>query len=174
MRNDRSRRRKRQIQPSAAVKTVIISSIIFVAVLFFSTIFALVTSVSGKMVARVNVNGVNISNLTIDEAYQKLNDELSKQTKKNIVLKHEEYETTISLEQLEVKYKTEEAVNKAYKIGRNRNILISNIQIISNLLFGNKIEGNIEINEKELEKAISDIEVKMPNVLVRKWLLCRK
>ncbi len=166
MRNSRNRRKK-PIIPTIPpiVKKMTIGIAIFIGVLFFLTIFALTTSVSGKMLLRINVNGVNLSNLTIDEAYQKLNEELTKQIKKNIVLQYEEYETTISLEQLDVGYKIEEAINKAYKIGRNNNILISNIQVISNILFGNKIEQEIKINEEELEKAIDDMEVKMPNVL---------
>lgn len=166
MRNNRSRRRKKQnIQIPPVVKKMMLGIAIFIGLLFFSTIFALTTSVSEKMLLRVNVNGVNISNLTIDEAYQKLKEELKKQKKKNLILQQEEYETTISLEQLEVEYKIEEAINKAYKIGRNNNILISNIQVISNFIFGNKIEQEIEINKEELEKAIEDIEVKMPNAL---------
>ncbi|MBO5479228.1 MAG: VanW family protein [Clostridia bacterium] len=170
MRNNRNRRRKKQatrIELPFDLKKILIVSAVFMIILCFSTIFALTTSLSNKVIARVSVNGINVSNLTIDEAYQKLNNELKKQKEKNIVLKHEEYETTISLEQLEVKYKTDEAVNKAYKLGRSNNILISNFQIIANLLFGNKIKQEIEINEEELDKAISDIEVKIPNAVVQ-------
>lgn len=166
MRKNRSRRRKKQTIPiSPIVKKMMLGIFILIGLLFFSTIFALTTSVSEKMLLRVKVNDVNISNLTIDEAYQKLREELTKQKKKNIILQQEEYETTISLEQLEVGYQVEEAINKAYRIGRSNNILISNMQVISNFLFGNKIEQEIKINEAELEKAIEDIEVKMLNVL---------
>lgn len=170
MRNNRNRRRKKQAVKKHIIidlKKLIIFCAGFITILCFSTIFALITSLSNKVISRVNVNGVNVSSLTIDEAYQKLNDELDKQKEKNIILKYEDYETTISLEQLEVKYKIDEAVNKAYKLGRNRNIIISNFQIVSNFLFGNKIEQEIEINEEELDKAISDIEVKIPNVIVQ-------
>lgn len=175
MRNDRNRRRKNtknKITPNIEdiqinAKKLLIFGIVLIIILCFSTVFALITSLSNKVISKVSVNGVDVSKLTIDEAYQKLNTQLTKQKEKNIVLKHEEYETTISLEQLEVNYKTDEAVNKAYRLGRDTNILISNFQIISNLLFGNQIEQEIEINEEELEKAISDIEVKIPNAVVQ-------
>lgn len=173
MRNSRNKRKQRKqdkkisIEKNISAKKIIIPIAIIMALLFFSTIFALVNSVSNKVIARMKVNGVDISNLTIDEAYQKLNEELKKQKEKNIILKYEEYETSISLEQLEVEYKTDEAINVAYKIGRNRNILISNYQIIANLLFGKEIEQQIQINEQELQKAIDDIEVKLPNALVQ-------
>ena len=169
MRNNRSngKRRAKRIEIPTSVKRAIIVSCICILILFFLTIFALLTSVSNKVIARVSVNGCNVSNLTIDEAYQKLNEELAENKKKNIILKHQEYETTISLEQLEVGYKTDEAINNAYKIGRSRNIIISNFQIISNLLFGNKLQEPIQINEEQLEKLISDIEVKIPDSLIQ-------
>lgn len=173
MRNSRNKRRqnkqnkKLSIQKTIDTKKIIIPIISIIALLFFSTIFALVGSVSNKVIGRTKVNGVDISNLTIDEAYEKLNEELKKQREKNIILKYEEYETSISLEQLEVNYKTDEAINTAYKIGRNKNILISNYQIISNLLFGKKVEQPIQINEEQLQKAIDDIEVKLPEALIQ-------
>ena len=159
MRNNRSngKRRAKRIEIPTSVKRAIIVSCICILILFFLTIFALLTSVSNKVIARVSVNGCNVSNLTIDEAYQKLNEELAENKKKNIILKHQEYETTISLEQLEVGYKTDEAINKAYKIGRNRNIIISNFQIITNLIFGNKIQEQIQINEEQLNKLINGV-----------------
>lgn len=173
MRNTRNKRRPNKknqeisIEKIIHIKQIIIPVIIIISILLFSTIFALLGSFNNKVIARTKVNGVNISNLTIDEAYKKLNDELSKQKGKNIILKYEEYETSISLEQLEVSYKTEEAINTAYKIGRNRNILKSNYQILSNLLFGRKIEQDIYINEETLTQIIDDIEVKLPNALVQ-------
>ncbi len=169
MRNNRSngKRRTKRIEIPASIKKVMIVSCIFLLTLFLLTIFALLTSVSNKVIARVSVNGCNVSNLTIDEAYQKLNEELVENKKKNIILKYQEYETTISLEQLEVGYKTDEAVNNAYKIGRNRNIIISNFQIIGNLLFGNKLQEPIQIDEEQLNKLISDIEVKIPDSLIQ-------
>jgi vancomycin resistance protein YoaR len=170
MRNTRNRRKRQkqniQIELSYNAKKIIAIIVIFLIILFFSTIFALTLSVSKKVMPRVSVLNTNVSNLTIDEAYQKLNETLENQKEKDIVLTYDEYETTISLKQLEVTYKTDEAVDTAYKIGRNRNILISNYEIIFNLLFGKNIEPEIEIDEEELDKIISDIEVKIPNAVV--------
>lgn len=166
MRNNRNRRRRNiQIELSDNAKKVIMVILIFILILFLSTIFALTLSISGKVMPRISVLDINISNLTIDEAYQKLNETLENQKEKNIVLTYGEYETTISLKQLEVTYKTDEAVNTAYKIGRSNNILISNYQVIFNLIFGKNIEPEIEMNEEELDNAISDIEVKLPNAV---------
>ena len=70
MRNNRDRRRKKQTTQtkiSLSLKKMIIIVVSFLVLLFFSTVFALTVSVSENIIARVSVNGVDISNLTIDE-----------------------------------------------------------------------------------------------------------
>lgn len=155
---------KRAINNKA--QKLILPSIIVFVILIFSTIFALTNSVSEKIILGVTVNEIDISNLTINEAYQKLKTNLDEKVKKNITIKQGEYETTISLEQLEVNYNVIEAVNNAYKVGRDRNILISNFSILKSNLFQTKIEETINIDEEELNKIIEDIMAKIPNVVV--------
>lgn len=147
-------------------KKIIIPIIIIFIILIFSTIFALANSVSEKIVLGVTVNEIDISNLNINEAYQKLKENMENRVKKNIKVKQGEYETTISLEQLEVNYNIIEAINNAYKIGRNKNIIISNYQILKSNLFSTKIEEKININDKELDKIIEDIMAKIPNRVI--------
>ena len=144
-------------------KKILMMIITLILIMFFSTIFALIHSVSNKTLSRIKINGTEVSNLTIDEAYQTLNETLKNNISKNIIVKDEEYEVEINLEQLEVTYKTEEALNKAYKIGRDRNILKSNYEIVANIIFGNNIEEKITYNEEQLNKTIEDIEVKIPD-----------
>lgn len=158
---------KNKNQPTINSKRVIYIAIAFIVLIFFSTIFALINSISTKILARTQINGINVSSQTIDEAYQKLNEELKNKVSKNLIVKDEEYEVNISLEQLEVTYKTEEAVNKAYKIGRDKNILRSNYQIIKTILLGNKIEQEIIYSEEQLNNIIEDIEAKLPEKLTQ-------
>ena len=90
-RNGRRKIRSIRIEIPKSVKTMLKVVSIFMVLLCFSTIFALITSVSEKILARVHLNGVDLSNLTIDEGYQKLNETLTNNKKKNIVLAYEEY-----------------------------------------------------------------------------------
>lgn len=147
-------------------KKIILITAIFIFILFLSIIFALINSINIKILPKTQINGTEISNLTIDEAYSKLNEELKNRISKNIIVKDEEYEVNISLEQLEVNYKTEEAINKAYKVGRDKNILKSNYQIVKTIIFGNKIEQEITYNEEQLNNIIGDIEAKLPERLI--------
>ncbi len=164
--NIRKKRNNTKREININIRKVLIPIIVIFLLLFLTTIFALTNSVSEKIVLGVKVDNIDISNLTINEAYQKLKDELNERIKKNITVKQGEYETTISLEQLEVNYNIIEAVNNAYKIGRNKNIIISNYQILKSNLFSTKIEEQININDNELNKIIEDITAKLPDIVV--------
>lgn len=170
MRNNRRKKKKNNENKKrinySDYKKVINFIVIFFIMILISTIFALSNSVNEKIINNITINNINISNLTIDEAYDKLKEKIQIQTNKNITVKQGEYETTISLNQLEVKYDIIEAINEAYKIGRNKNIIISNYSILKTTLFGKKIEKEININEEELDKMIDDISSKIPGAVV--------
>lgn len=164
------RSRNRKIEIKNALTTIVPQKVLIVVaiiifLLMFSTIFAVINSVNPNMLLRIQVEGINIANLEINDAYQKVEEEIKQRKQKNIQLMYEEYENTISLEQLEVSYDTVEAVNRAYKVGRNKNIIISNYEIIKTLLLGTKIQEEILINEEQLTKAIEDIASKIPGVM---------
>lgn len=139
---------------------------VFTILLLFviSTIFAVGNMVNTKILARSKVEQIKVAGLEIDEAYQKVKEEMQTRKEQDILLISQDYETTINLEQLEVQYDSIQAVNSAYKMGRNKNIIISNYQIVKTFLVGNNITQDITWNEQELEKAIEDIASKIPGV----------
>lgn len=170
MGNSKRRTRNNKIKKELVItkkgsEIVIKLTVIFFAIVIFSTIFALLNSINTKILPRIKVNGIAIDNLEIKDAYQKVQQETNNRIQNNMVLKYEEYETTISLQQLEVTADVIEAVNRAYTIGRNKNIIRSNYQIIGTLLVGNKIETPLKVNQEELDKLIEDISAKIPGVM---------
>ena len=169
MRSNNRRKRQQSNKNSTFkkyLKKIIIPTSIIFAVLILSTIFAITNSVNEKIITGVKINQIDVSRLTINEAYQKIREDLEKQVSKNLTVKQGEYETTISLGQLEVSYNTAEAVNDAYKVGRNTNIIISNYEVLLTRIFNKKIEKEININEEELNKVIDDISAKIPGIVV--------
>lgn len=166
MRNNNRRKKPKLNRHTTQIKKILFPVCIVFAILLFSTIFALTNSINEKIISRVKINETKVSNLTINEAYEKAKKDLEERISKNITLKSGEYETTVSLGQLEVQYNIVEAINEAYKIGRNKNIVISNYQILFTSIFGNKIEKQININEEELNKIVEDISAKIPDVMV--------
>lgn len=59
-----------------------------------------------------------------------------------------------------------DAVNEAYKIGRSKNIIISNYEIIKAKIVNEQIEKEIKYNEEQLNKIVEDISAKVPNLVV--------
>lgn len=165
MRKNIRKRPKRKKTIKINTKKIVIPIVIIFSLLIFSSIFALTNALGETIISKVKINNIDVSNLTINEAYQKLKEQFDTQVSKNIKIKQGEYETTISLEQIEVKYDIIEAVNEAYKIGRNKNIIISNYSILKTKLFSTKIEKTISINEQELNKIIDDISAKIPGIV---------
>ena len=166
MRKNIRKREKRKRNINIDAKKVIIPIVIIFSLLVFSSIFALTNALGEKIIKTVKIINIDISNLKINEAYQKLKEQFNKEVSKNIKVKQGDYETTISLEQIEVNYDIIEAINEAYKIGRNKNVIISNYSILKTKLFSTEIEKPININEEELNKIIDDISTKIPGVVI--------
>ena len=68
--------------------------------------------------------------------------------------------------EIEVKYKIEEAVEKAFNTGRSNNIFIDNYTILKTRLKKENLDLEYEYNEKLLDEIIDDITVKIPEAVV--------
>ncbi len=102
MRNNNRRKKPKLNRHTTQIKKILFPVCIVFAILLFSTIFALTNSINEKIISRVKINETKVSNLTINEAYEKTKKDLEERISKNITLKSGEYETTVSLGQLEV------------------------------------------------------------------------
>lgn len=120
---------KKKKHPVLIVLSVIVV-ILFLAFLVLSTIFALLNINSDKIVNGVSVVGIDISNLTKQEALDKLNAEFSNRISKDIVLKHNDELYSFIPSQIEGNYDVNKVVDQAYTIGRDGNIFQNNYSII--------------------------------------------
>ena len=78
----------------------------------------------------------------------------------------EEYKGIVSFEQLQLNYKLDEAIEKAYSIGRDSNIFVNNFNIIKTFFTKNNIEIPYEYNEEELNKQIDTINGQIPGAVI--------
>lgn len=145
---------------------IVTFAIIILIILSACTVFAVLNYNNTKIIKGVSINGVDVSNLTIDEAKGKLNSIINQEETKNIKLRYEDYELTLVPEQIEVKFDIEEAINKAYAIGRESNIFVNNFNIIKSRLQTNNIEVPISINEEKLTEVVNNIQSNIPGAVV--------
>lgn len=153
-------RRKRNI--------FIIILIIFILVILaiFSTIFSLLNINNENIMIGVSINNIDISGLSKDEAKAKVENVLDEKINKEIKVIYGEYESTINPKVIDAKFDTNKAIEDAYGIGRNGNIIINNYNILFSLIGKKDIETKVIINEEETEKLIKDIGANLPGALV--------
>lgn len=153
------------------IVSVIITILLVVAVL--STIFALLNNNNDKILNGVTINGVEIAGKTKDEVKTMLEEKIIAKQTEDLIVKLDaqaedgtEYKGVISFEQLQLNYKLDEAIEKAYNIGRDSNIFVNNFNIIKTYFSKNNVEIPYEYNNEELEKQIDTLNGQIPGGVV--------
>lgn len=142
---------------------LIIPIILFLIIV--STIFAILNINNEKIVKGVFVQGVDLSDMTEQEALNVLKEKIEKILKNDISLVYGEYSTTITPEQIEFKLNYEEAVNEANNIGKKNNILIDNFNILKAKIFKTNIKIKNEYNKEILQDIIKNINSELPGAV---------
>lgn len=156
-------------------KVIIICSIIaiIIVIAILSTIFALINSKNEKMLNGISINGISVSGKDKDEVKEILSEKIEAKKTEDLVVKLDakteegaEYKGVISFEQLQLNYKLDEAIEKAYNIGRDSNIFVNNFNIVKTFFVKNNIEIPYEYNEEELNKQIDTINGQIPGAVI--------
>ena len=151
-------------------KIIIISSIIgaiIILLLIFSTIFGLINEKSNKIISGVSINNIDVSNLTKEEAKEKLNKIIEEKNKSEIKIKYAEaeYEDKLDRELSEIEYDIDKSIEDAYAIGRYNSVIINNFNIIKTKFKKENIQINIKYNEQEIQNIIDNINEKIPGAV---------
>lgn len=149
-------------------KTVIFVCIVMLIILIigFSTIFAILNLDSIKITKGVSIRGVDVSDLTIEEASEKVAQSFDNVLIPELKLKYDEYTTSLTAEQIGFKFNVEEAVKEAYDIGRSENILINNYILLYTTFKGKEIDISYTVNQEQLDNFIDDVSSKIPGLVI--------
>lgn len=143
--------------------------LLFIFLIFLLIIFSIFTYsnlLNTKIFSGIYVKGIDISELTKEEAMQKIQNNIYKNIPEEITLKHLDYETSISTSDLEIKFDIQSAVNAAYEIGRTDSLLKNNLIIIKAKLLKINVEPNFTINEKKLKEFLNGISSNLPDCTI--------
>ena len=156
-----------EIKPKKRGKKIaIFICVIIIFALFFSTIFALVNMNNQKMMTGITIKGIDVSGLSKEEAKAKLQTIYNEKLEKEIHLKYNEYESSLNPTLMEVNYDVDQAIEEAYKIGRENNIFINNYQILFTLIGKKDVNVNMTLNEDVTKQSIQDIGVNLPGIVI--------
>ena len=152
-------KKKKQLKWGVAI--IVIVALVLI-IIFASTIFALVNLGSENIVDGVSIKGIDLVGLNVDDAKLEIEEAIRNEFAKNVILRYEDYETSISPEQIEAKYNVEKAIENAYNVGRAGNIIKNNYDIIFAMLLGKNIDIDFSYNDKALTDMVNDISKKIP------------
>ena len=151
---------------SNKVNLSIIIGLILLILAIFSIIFALMNIDNNNIISGVKIEGIDVSELTREQAKEKINAVYEEKKQKDIVLKYGEYETTITPQLIDTNYNIDEATKKAISLGRDSNIIINNYNILFAKIGRKNIRIDMTINEDEAKRIIENISSNLPGAVV--------
>ena len=144
------------------IKALIIIGCIVILLLCLSTIFAVLNMTSEKVVQGVYISNIDVSKLTKNELEQKMKEITAEMSARKIILKYNDLETAINLEDINLEYNLDDITTQAYNIGRDSNIFVNNFAIIKSAILKTKLQMNISYNEELIDKKIEEMSASIP------------
>lgn len=144
----------------------ILTFIFIILLLIIFVTFTLVNTKSETIANGVYIKGIDVSGLTKEEAKQKISVYINSSIPEEIKLRHNDFETSISTEQLSIYFNTDEAVEIAYQIGKDGNIFENNLIILKSLFSKTNIDPGFAIDEEQLKNNLQDISNKLPDKVI--------
>ena len=142
-------------------------SVAIIVLLIFSVIFAIINIGSEKIYGKISIMGIDVGNMTRDETKETLNKIIDKKMTEELILKKDDYETSLNAIQLDAKFNIDKAVNEAYNIGKSGNIITNNYSILYTMIFGENIDCDFSYSEDLLNEKVNDVASKMPGAVVQ-------
>lgn len=144
----------------------VISILLIFILLLFSTIFALLNINKNTIVSGVYIKGIDVSGLTKEEAYNKVETIVNEKLAKSFTLTHNDISTTVSAQQLGANFDIASSIDTAYTIGKEKNIFINNFKILSCLIYKTDILPSFSYNEDLINTLALEISTNFPDKLI--------
>ena len=145
---------------------IILLTIFILLILAFS-IFTIINYNNKKIISGVYIKNIDVSNLRVEEAKEKVTNYINDNLPENISLKHNDYETSIPLSSLNVQFDVDTAVNSAIQIGKEQNIFMNSITALGTLFKHKHIDITMTLDEEQLTKSLDDISSKLPDTVIQ-------
>ena len=149
-------------------KNVLIASaviLIILVLLALSVVFAIMNINNNNIVKGVKIEGIDVSGLSREDAKSKIESIYQDKKGKEITLKYNDYEITLSPQLLEVNYDIDKGIEEAVSIGKSDNIFINNFNIVKAMLGKNNIKIDMTINEDVAKQNIEEISANIPGAV---------
>lgn len=146
-------------------RRIIIGIVAVVIILFsvaFSTVFAITTMMSDKIIHKIKVNSIEVSGLSQKDAKEKIEEELKDSISQKLQFKYEDFSSEFTTDDIKTKYKIEEAVQEAFNKGRDENIIKNNFNVLKSFFVENNIQIEAEYNKEEVKNIVKTMANNIP------------
>lgn len=144
----------------------ILIGIIIIILLLAVLTFTGYNAINQNIISGVHILGLDVSNMSKSDARYQLDNLISNKLPQEIKVKHGEFESTISLEQISTEFDTKDAVNKAYNVGRQGNIFQNNFYVLSTMFGKVDIQPNIKLDKEQLSKNLDEMSAQLPDKVI--------
>ena len=145
---------------------IVIFAILALFILAFSTVFALININNNKIINGIQIQGIDVSNLTSEEATEKVSAIMNNFLDHEITIKHDDFTAVLIPKQFGVSFDVDKAITDAYNIGRSGNIFENNFEILNSLLKNNSIFIDVNYDESIFSSNINEINGLLPDKVV--------
>lgn len=148
-----------------AICIFLISFLVFIIIIFGAFTFYNYSQ-NATISQGIHINGIDVSNLTKDQAKEKLEKYYSEKLSNDITLIHNDYTSYIKTSEIDLSFDIDSAVNYAYQCGKTNNIFSDNYHIFNAMINGINIMPTINYNEEELKTLLNNISKELPDAVV--------
>lgn len=153
-------------QRGGVIAIILIIVILFICVAILTT-YSIINYTDKKIKKGVFIEGVNVSKLTVDEAKNKIQTEFLDKLENTIYFQYGENLYSLALEKINAKYKLDEAVQKAYEVGRTGSLISRDLTVLKLPKNPVNISVDVTFDEIELDACIVDISAKLPEQVIQ-------
>lgn len=141
--------------------------ILFVIIIVLFLILTCYNMLNSNIISGVHIKGYNVSHLSKSDAKYQLEKYVEQNLPEEIALKYGDFETSISLSQIDASFDLKSATDSAYHIGRQGNIFQNNLYILSAMFGKVNIEPRLIIDKEQLSKNLEDISTQLPDAVIQ-------
>lgn len=146
--------------------TLIIIIVLFIILISIFSIFTITNNDPLTIAKGIYINGIDVSQMTKDEAKSKLEEYYTENLSHDITLVHGEYEMYINPNEISLDYEINQAINSAFKIGKNGNIFEDDIELLNTMLNGIEITPTYTYSKDTLKTMLDNFSAELPDHVV--------
>lgn len=136
---------------------------VFAIILITFLWISIKNNLNKNIIKGIKVDNVDLSNMSLEDGRNKLNNYINTRLNNNIKFNYEEYNVEVNPLDIGITYNVEEAINEAYNVGRNENIFFNNFNVIKTNIKGKKIDLKTIVNEEKFNSFIKEINGNLSN-----------